>query len=191
MKTFEEVLAEALRVTREAQLPPHLESVAFEKAIDAFYGTASIVSDVGKGRQSLKVDGETENNPIDRIASKLDIDLSLVEEVFSFDPETGIQLIIGVGKLEAEKTAATRELATLVAGSRQIGGIEEWTQARTIREVCQNYGRFDSSNFAATLTQMDDFFGFKDKGLDRKVKLNKLGCEEFKRLIVALARNSK
>lgn len=191
MKTFEEVLAEALRVTREAQLPPHLESVAFEKAIDAFYGTASIVSDTGQRRQSLKVEGETQNNPIDRIASKLDIDLSLVEEVFSFDPETGIQLIVGVGKLEAEKTAATRELATLVAGSRQLGGIEEWTHARTIREVCQNYGRFDSSNFAATLTQMDAFFGFKDKGLDRKVKLNKLGSEEFKRLIVALARNSK
>jgi hypothetical protein len=191
MKTFEEVLAEALRVTREAQLPPHLESVAFEKAIDAFYGTASIASDVGKGRQSPPVDGETQNNPIHRIASKLDIDLSVVEEVFSFDPETGIQLIVGVGKLEAEKTAATRELATLVAGSRQIGGIEEWTHARTIREVCQHYGRFDSANFAATLTQMDDFFGFKDKGLDRKVKLNKLGCEEFKRLIVAVARNSK
>jgi hypothetical protein len=191
MRTFEEVLAEALRVTREAQLPPHLESIAFEKAIDAFYGTASIAADIGKGRQSLKVDGATQSNPIDRIASKLDIDLSLVEEVFSFDPETGIQLIVGVGKLEAEKTAATRELATLVAGSRQLGGIEDWTQARTIREVCQHYGRFDSANFAATLTQMDEFFGFKDKGLDRKVKLNKLGCEEFKRLILTLARNSK
>lgn len=191
MKTFEEVLAEALRVTREAQLPPHLESVAFEKAIDAFSGTARIAADTGKGRQSLKADSVTQDNAIDRIASKLGIDLSLVEEVFSFDPEAGIQLIVGVGKLETEKTAATRELATLVAGSRQLGGIEDWTQARRIREVCQHYGKFDSANFAATLTQMDDIFGFKGKGQGREVRLNKPGSEEFKRLIVALAGNSK
>jgi len=191
MKTFQEVLAEALRVTREAHLPPHLESVAFEKAIDAFSGTPRIAADVIKGRQSLETENATQDNPIDHIASKLGIDLSLVEEVFSFDPETGIQLIVGVRKLEIEKTAATRELATLVAGSRQLGGIEDWTQARTIREVCQHYGKFDTANFAATLTQMDDIFGFKGKGSGREVRLNKPGSEEFKRLIVALAGNAK
>jgi hypothetical protein len=191
MNSFDEVLAEALRVTQEAKLPPHLESVAFEKAIDALSGTARPIADRDSTRQSFKANGETQDSVLERIARKLDIELSLVEEVFSLDPDKGVQLIVGVGKLETEKSAAARQLATLTVGSRQLGGVEDWTGARTIREVCQHYGKFDSANFAGTLTQMDDIFGFKGKGQGREVKINKPGCEAFKGLIVTLTESSR
>lgn len=183
MESFESVLAEALRLTREIQLPEHLESIAFAKAID-------ILSAQGMARaktptRSPEKTGDTLDG-LERIAAKLAIEISIVSDVFHYENEI-LYLSVGPAKLKAEKSAATRDLALLVAGSRQLAGIEEWTSSSAIREVCQDYGRFDSANFAATLTEMVDVFGFSGKGKSRAVKINRTGIEEFKRLIIGLA----
>lgn len=194
-ETFTNILENALQLTQAANLPPHLEPIAFEKAIDSLTGREKPRLDqlrtMTTPARATKLNLDSSASPVQAIAEKLTLDSATVEEIFSPDEENGIQLIVGAGKLGTEKKAAMRSLAILVAGGRQLGGIEEWTNVTAIREVCQQYGRLDAKNFSTTVLGLDDVFGFRGKGAAREVRINRTGWDELKVLIARLTGNGK
>jgi hypothetical protein len=126
--------------------------------------------------------------PLEIIAQKLQIDLSTVQEIFSFDEGRGLQPIVGAGKLGAEKKPAMRLLALLVAGGRQLGGLEDWTKLATVREVCEQYGKLDATNFSTVVNGLDNTFGYRGKGgANREMRINRSGWEELKTAIANLS----
>ncbi len=109
-----------------------------------------------------------------------------VGEIYSDNDQGDADLVVGVGKLDNSTASATKQVALLVAGARQITELEQWTESKHIRNVCLHYGRFDSANFAKTVKQMDDAFSFKGKGQQLEVRLHQRGIERLKQLITSL-----
>ena len=94
--------------------------------------------------------------------------------------------MVGVGKLDSSTATATKQIALLVAGARQLTGVEEWTDSKEIRRICSDYGRFDTTNFAKTIKVMDDAFSFRGKSQQLQVRLHQRGIDKLKQLITSV-----
>jgi hypothetical protein len=175
----------AAAVVAEAGLTESLQPAAFEAAFAALGNTRPIERPASHSERTGRVPGDA--NPIARIASTLGLPIEVVDDVFHVD---GDRLGLGVAssRIARAKTAGTKQLALLVAVGRQVGGFdEEWTSSAEIRRVCVEYGRFDSNNFATTLTEMDEWFQFRGQRQQREVRVKRPGLEEGSRLIRGLA----
>lgn len=112
-------------------------------------------------------------------------EVSQLEDIYdlSTDPPS---LIVSVRKLDTAVAKATAQIALLVVAARQGGGTEDWTKASEIRAVCQDYSRFDSSNFAGTLTAMHEEFAFRGRGQAREVRLTRPGWDALSEVLTEL-----
>lgn len=179
---IEDILVKAYKVVNDANIPEGLRAIAFEKSVDFLLRPGGRVIPAeriensathGPGAMSLE-------KPLQRIAERLKVSTDRVKEVYDYDEINGLNPVVPVGKLDTTKASATREIALLVAGGRQVAGIEEWTGVRSIREVCEHYGKYDSANFAASVRKMEEVFSFKGAGQKRQVRINKIGEEELR-----------
>lgn len=122
-----------------------------------------------------------------RIASRLGVDIGLVEEVY-VEGDSGPEVVVATARLEKNRAGATKQLALLLAAARQATGADDdWTSSEQIRETVQLYGKFDSNNFAATIAAMDDVFTLRGRGRDRTVRVSRRGWEQAAELVTALA----
>ena len=189
--SFEAILEQALKLTQATNLPTNLQGIAFEKAIDYLLRNTKSQEAERPGIAPLSnveklVDSS--QSPIEVLAQKLRIDSSVVQEIFSFEKDTGLQLIVGASKLGSERRAAMRLLAILVAGGRQVAGLEERTKLSTVREASEDYGKLDATNFSTVVNGMDNFFGYRGKGgAQREMRLNRSGWQELKAVIDRLS----
>lgn len=192
---FTTILEDAHQLTQAANLPPNLEAIGFQKAIDYLLGHPNRLNVGSTPRAApvvtdLDVDGST--SPLEQIAQKLQVDLATIEEIFSFDGNKGLQLIVGARKVGSERRRAMRLLAVLVAGGRQLGGLEEWTKLATVREVCDQYGKLDATNFSTVMNGLDNIFGYRGKGgTNREMRINRAGWEELKSVIANLSSDAR
>ena len=172
----------------EAKISDDLRTIAFDKAVELLAGqSASPSKRAPVALPGGKATGATGDEPVVlKIARKLALPAEAVAEIYSEDEHGGVQLVVGVGKLDTATAAATKQLALLVSGGRQLAEVEEWTSTKTIRQVCVHYGRFDRPNFAKTLKQMDEAFSFKGKGQQLDIRLHQRGIDRLKRLITSL-----
>jgi hypothetical protein len=197
-KTITGILRTAQEAVDDAQLAEAFRVTGFEKAVDLLAVQAGLVPAVsaslplppnGSGSSSA---GSTPPNDADaktlaRVAAKLKVSTDAVGEVFHIEDDRPI-LIIGTGKLESGKGPATKQIALLISAARQAGGWDsDWTSVTEVRPVAQNYGKFDSGNFASTIKEMDDVFNFTGDGQSRKIKVNRKGLEEAAALVKKLA----
>lgn len=119
------------------------------------------------------------------LARRLGREQSALEDIYDMSGEHP-SLIVSVRKLDTSVSGATGQIALLVTAARQGSGAEDWTQAAEIRAVCQEYSRFDSNNFAGTLTAMGEEFAFRGKGVRREVRLTRPGWERVSELLAEL-----
>jgi hypothetical protein len=111
-------------------------------------------------------------------------------DVFEIDGDA-VTLHVASARISATKSQATREVALLVAAARQGSGADDgWTQVAHVREALQNYRRYDTNNFAASLRGATDAFNFRGKGAAQELRLTKPGWEMATDFIVSLARDS-
>ena len=189
-ETLDTMLKEALDITQKAQIPSHLEPIAFGKVIDLLTGGNGVVRKPSMGAPGNKSEYQqaehSRESATDTIAAKLGLDVSVVEQCFASDPTKRIELIIGAGRLETNKKQAAQQIAILIAGARQIAGIEEWTTAKLIGETCQLYNKLDRGHFARDIKELHDFFGFRGKGKMMAVKINRPGMDRLSLLITTL-----
>src|SRR6266853_1208612 len=104
---FTAILENALQITKGANLPPNLEAIGFEKSIDYLLGNHSGSDKQQRSPATVpsdkELDADDSRSPLETIAQELQVDLSTVQEIFSFDGDKGFQLIVGAGKLGPEK----------------------------------------------------------------------------------------
>ncbi len=182
MTDVSQILGGALKDVEDAKIPDELREIAFKEAVRLREASAGLTPSESSGAAGVKpgaVVGQSgvSDGPLAQIAQRLGVDATLVGEVFTVrDGE--VRLAIGSRSLSQGKRPATREIALLVAGARQAAGVEDWTSVGTIREWCEEYGRYDSPNFAKTIADMDDLFQFSGKGQKREVRLRQPAWEE-------------
>lgn len=121
-----------------------------------------------------------------RVSGALRVTLDVAELVFA-EQDGAPHLVISSKRIAQNKAKAARQIAQLIAAARQSAGLEEWTSVGTIRQVVSDYGRLDSSNFAASLQQMDDVAVLRGKGLQREIKITRPGIEATAELVRSLA----
>jgi hypothetical protein len=173
------MMMEAVKAVESANVPDDLRATAFEKSLDALMGAAGLdAAPVNRRKPSGSTElVEATNGPsLNAIASRLDLDLDLVSELYYVDGDS-LNLALAASKLNPKKAAGTQQIAMLVAAGRQAGGWDEWTHVARIRDVCRDYGRFDGANFASTIKRMGDVFSFRGRPRQLEVRLTRPGYE--------------
>lgn len=192
MQSARDVLIEVLKDVNEEEVPDDLRVIAFSKLFDLRAGAVAPSSTPppanpgGGGSRAQQDQSGQAGEPLGAIAVRIAAGRDVVAEVF--DVRDGHpELIIAPGKLAAGVAAGAKEIALLVAGGRQAAGTEEWTSLDRIRDVCSDFKRLDSGNFAKTMKSMEDVFNFR-KESERKtsVKLARPGWESFAALVKRL-----
>jgi hypothetical protein len=184
MQRIAELLWEVAEAVAKLGVPDDLRAAAFQKAVDLITSPVQ-PAPAGRplaGKEPAGAISDTED-PIHRVAAKLRLDPELVGEVFHVDEDGTVRLSFGPSKLDRYKSAATKQIALVLAAARQGSGQEEWTDTGAIREVTQEFGKFDPPNFASAITELADFFGFSGAGRSRRVRLNRAGYEEAARIV--------
>lgn len=116
------------------------------------------------------------------LARRLGRDIDRLQDIYDFSADP-VALIVSPGRLAPAVSHASMQIALLVVAARQAVAQESWTPASEIRAVCQDYARFDPSNFATTLTSMHEQFAFRGKGPGREVRLTRPGWDAVSNLL--------
>jgi hypothetical protein len=186
-----DVLVRALKAVDEADIPEELRTVAFGKAVDLIAADAGGTTERSQQRRDLGGSGHpaTGDLALDKIAARLKLDVGVVQDVFHYDDERGLQIVVSSKKLEASRSGGTKQLALLVAAGRQAAGLDEgdWTDVGVIRQVCQDYKKFDSSNFAKHIAGMKYEFNVTGSAQKRLVKITRPGWDAARELVERLA----
>jgi hypothetical protein len=188
---LKEVLAQALRAVNEAEIPTELREIAFAKAIDLAAGPPAVRTAGAVGARKLQVQDELGDDAdgLQRIAGKLKLDREIVSHVYYLNPDgKSLEVVISPSRLPSKFGPAIKELALLVAAGRQAAGIDaEWTTADEVRKVCEHFKRYDASNFAAYIKQMEDVFSMRGTAHKREVRMTMPAWEQATALVARLA----
>jgi hypothetical protein len=168
------------------KLAPADHSIVLETLLRARLGggtaTPPVLAPAGGSGNGVATAPAEEGDSLGKLAVGLRLSRDTLELVYDF--EDGVpSLVVSAKKIAPNKSTAVRQLGQLIAAARQIVGVEEWTSANVIRKVTQDYGRLDSSNFAASLQQMESVGVLRGKGSAREVKITKPGIESTTDLI--------
>lgn len=178
-------ILDSLRAAREtvdeAEIPDDLKEAAFSRAFDAFLGASVPSAEPGGELQSLGPSGES-TTALASIGRRLALDEATISDVYHLD-DGEIAIGIAPSRFDRLKSAGTKQIALLLAAGRQATGVEEWTPVGVVRDVTRDYGRFDPSNFAATIKGMGDVFNFRGRGRDIEVRVTRPGFERARELI--------
>jgi hypothetical protein len=186
-----EVLVATLEDVKETDVPEALRVIAFSKVFDLRVGTVTPApSPAGVHQPQGRRDaGGDPSDPLSAIAHRIGTSRDTVSEVFDVRDGTA-ELIIPPGKLPTATASATKEIALLVAGGHQAGEGEEWTPVDAIRDVCRDFKKLDSANFAKTVNSMQDVFNFRKEERKASVKLARPGWDTFGALVRRLGGES-
>ncbi len=187
---LKEVLAEALRAVNEAEIPTELREIAFAKAIDLAAGPQPARGVGSAGRKAhMQEELGDDADGLERIASKLKLEREVVSHVYYLNPDgKSLEVVISPSRLPAKFGPAIKELALLVAAGRQAAGLDaEWTAADEVRKVCEHFKRYDPSNFAAYIKQMEDVFSIRGTAYKRELRMSSPAWEQATALVTRLA----
>ena len=180
----------AQKAIEEAKISEDLREVAFQQSVELLSreaGLAAIGSASTGAQPSGRAADEVGESAVQKIARKVGLPPTSIGEIYADDGQGGVDIVAGVGMLDNSTAPATKQLALLVCGARQLAEMEQWTSSKEIRKRCVYYGRFDPANFAKTLRAMDESLSFKGKGQQLEVRLHQRGIERLKTLLATLA----
>ena len=172
-----QMIKDAVKAVEEANVPDDLRVAAFEKSVDALIGAGDLDVADASPREARPPAAATNGPSLAAVASRLGLDLGLVEEVYYVD-DNELGLALAPSKFPSKKAAGTMQIALLFAAGRQAGGWEEWTPVGSIRAACRDYGRFDAANFATTIKRMGSVFSFRGKARQLEVRVTRPGYEQ-------------
>jgi hypothetical protein len=113
---------------------------------------------------------------LDRIAAGMGIDPKKIRNLYEEADGTPV-LIVKSTKLPGSKAAGAHDIAILVMAARQLGGIDDYTEAAVLRDAAKRYGKFDQGNFGKHMTALDNLILTRGKGPSAKRKLTQPGLE--------------
>jgi hypothetical protein len=171
-----EVLKKAVEEVNAADVPAEYKVVAFQKAVEMLHQANASIEPA-----SVRAEEDTVGNDdvLAKIAKKVGVDKELLYSIYDFDGA----LIIDSPLLPSSKMSATREIALLVCAARQGSGQEIATGQQVIREVAEEYGRYDSPNFMKALKGLGNTVRKDGEGRQAQYRLTHPGWNEVKQLI--------
>lgn len=176
------LIGEVLAVLEESGVPEELRPTAFERVwLEIRSGTAAGPN----GQPSASKEGSPDD-PFAALATKVGVEPEQLADLYGIDDDGLPTVRVPANQLPSSKTAATVELALLVCAGRQASGEQE-TTTKVIRELCDHYGKFDSGNFASTLTGADRYWQMTGKGQSRSLRLRMPGWEAATQSVGRLA----
>jgi hypothetical protein len=175
-----DILRQAADIVAAAQIPDDLRAVALGKAVDLLAGES-------RGAAPKRESGSAEGTDdlLERIATKLGLEVELVEETFEVQDDQ-VQLTIPRAKLDSTKTGGAKQIAVLVAAARQAAGVEDKTSVDVIRLVADEYGKYDSANFSTSLHEQGDYYNITGPTRARELKVKRAGFDEAAALLKRL-----
>jgi len=148
-------LREAVQAIDAAKVPAKLQEIAFAKSLDHLLGTPSQPSQPREqGAQREDQPDTSSDGALGRIAAKLGVTGAVAERVFEVDGGE-VHLLVSRKVLGKSGLAAMREVAYLIAASRQAAGLEDETASNTIRQACERFGVLDPNNFGKAIKEVD------------------------------------
>jgi len=191
-----EILKQAAAAVNKADLPPELHAPAFEKAVDLLGDLSGQGLDSGADQKDRETSRRERNDQdpdlsngisLEAIATKTEASIEDVEEAYGLDSGE-LKIIIPGSKLAKTDAGGSRQLAILVVAGRAATGLDpEWTASEEIREVCRDFGVFDSANFSSTIKALSDEFRFTGTKQGLKVRMTRKGWEAARDLIAEIA----
>ncbi len=113
-----DILSKAQKAIDDAKISEDLRQVAFQQTVQLLSQEAGIVgtgsAPIGAQR-SASSEGNDEGG-VDKIARKMGLPRECINEVYADNGQGGVDLVVGVGKLENSTAPATKQLALLVTG---------------------------------------------------------------------------
>lgn len=164
-----------------SELPEPFQLAAFPVLLERELG-APAASPPGSPLPADSAASIADASGAEALARRVGRGLDQLEDIYDFSAAS-VALIVSPGRLAPTVAHATMQIALLVAAARQGAEGHDWTPAAEIRAVCQDYSRFDGSNFATTLTSMHGQFAFRGKGQGREVRLTRPGWEAVSNLL--------
>lgn len=185
---IKDLLADAVSIVDDANIPSDLREIAYSKAVDLLanrgaHGSRATSADPA-GRRA-----ESSASWIKALSIAMGRDPVELEEVFfSEDDETPL---VGVNPIHLGDNAAerSRSVALLVAGARQVSGLEQATSSEVIRQECKRLGVFDSGNFSTTIGRLKDWFNITGTGKTKAFRMKPGGRDAFRALLDELLRD--
>lgn len=171
------VLTRATAVVDAAGVPDELREAAFTAAIGLLASgppasAPSGVVQLSTSASTVAADGDL----IGRVASGLGLDRRQAGNLFA-EKDGAPELIVKASKLPQTKAAGAHDVALLVMASRQLGGVDEYTEPEVLREAAKRYGKFDQGNFGKHMRSLDNYIITSGKGKVAKRKLTQPGLE--------------
>jgi hypothetical protein len=181
-----DTLKSAHKTVVEADLPQELRETAFAEVLRHMLRAPSRPSPESRDHvDSPSPNGETSG--LDRLGARVGVDTSALADLFEIQGDS-VSLHVTSSRIPQAKSAATREVALLIAAARQGSGADDaWTSVGHIRDALQDYKKYDTNNFSAYLRRVADAFNFRGKGSSMEIRLTQPGWEIATALIASLA----
>lgn len=174
-----QLLSDVLRIIEDMEVPQDLRRAAFEQLWASLSRPPAAITET---EQKQPIAPE----PLKALARRLDIDPVDLADLYAVTDDGTLDVQVPSSKLPDQKAAATKELALLVCAGRQAIG-EQATAGATIRDVCNQYGKLDAPNFAATMKDADHLWIIAGPARDKTYRLRNPGWEEAKKVVERLA----
>jgi hypothetical protein len=151
-----DLLADAVAAVEAANVPEGLREAAFTGALQLLAGEQLAVARSGAVEPPSAEQIAPRSDPVgagssvlDRVAAGLELDSSKVVRLFD-EKDGAPELIVKAKDLPTAKSDAARDIALLVMAARQLGGIEEYTEANVLRDACKRYSSSTGTTSLAT-----------------------------------------
>lgn len=195
MTEVSDTLRKAHEAVIAAEIPDHLQEVAFREAVRLLAPVAqpvitalsprSVVATPGKALPmtvgSDDVPDVSEDEMYDRVVTQTGADRSNVEQLFHMD--NGVPVIslpgLRLGKNNAEKTRVIAQVLTIARG---FGLGENDTSIEIIRNEANRLKCYDSANFTSHLATLDGYV-ITGSGQNRRIRAKANGIQTFPTLV--------
>lgn len=181
-KAVTDLLKKAEAVVDAANLADDLRPRGFQAAVQLLSGggiAAAPTPPAPAGAASVPGGGGSPASAtglLDRIATGMGIEPKEIRNLYE-EAEGAPVLIVKSTKLPGSKAAGAHDIALLVMAARQLGGIDDYTEAAVLRDAAKRYGKFDQGNFGKHMTALDNLILTSGKGPSAKRKLTQPGVE--------------
>lgn len=181
--SIENVLASTQQALSSSGIERELWPAAFSKVFDLLIQETSSHEEKPSGSSGTSPNSSL--SKLELISQRMKIPLEVTQDLFYLEGDL-LGVTLPTQRLDRSKKSATKQIALIVAAGRQAAELEEWTATAMLRETCEDYGKLDTPNFAATIASMDDVFQTRGKGQARAVRVRRPGFERAKELVVDL-----
>jgi hypothetical protein len=150
-KRVSDFLAKAAAAVDAADLPDDLRAPGFTAAVGLLAG-GQVADDAGADGGQVpptQAGGSSARatEVLDRIAAGMGIDPGAIRRIYEEVDGTPV-LNVKSNKLPKSKAAGAHDVALLVMAARQLGGVDEYTEAGVLRDAAKRYAKFDQGNFS-------------------------------------------